>query len=479
MSTLQIIGTVASDEWRFLRRNKVAVFSMLVLMALVLISLLASYEHQRYVNIERAHYQSQVNHEFEAQPDRHPHRVAHFGHFLFRPLEPLAAFDAGIDTYTGHTLFLEAHRQNSANFGDIRQSSLLLRFGQLTPAFVLQILAPLLLIFVGHAVISRERQSGTLRLLFSQGIGGGTFLLGKLLALCGVAVLIFLPAGLALLWIMLDQQLAISLVAMLGAAYMAWLLIWVLVIVLISSLLAHSRDALLVLLAVWTVGVILLPRIVPDLVNRQLPLLTHFETNIAGERDLTALGDSHNPNDPYFAKFRQKVLAQYGVSRVEDLPVNYKGLLMAEGERMTTDLFNHYVQQARTQQQQQNAQVDRYGLLSPLLALRRLSMAATDSDLNRFNLFLQEGENYRYALVQRLNHIETEKISYADDMNEHKENRLDRHLWQQFPTFNFQASTAVQRIQHMVTPFGVLIIWLVLLVIFIKIAGIRLERSIK
>ncbi|MDT1823515.1 ABC transporter permease, partial [Acinetobacter baumannii] len=77
-------------------------------------------------------YQAEANQEFEAQPDRHPHRVVHYGHFLFSPLNPLAAFDPGIDGYTGNTLYLEGHRQNSANFGDVRQHSLLLRFGQLT-----------------------------------------------------------------------------------------------------------------------------------------------------------------------------------------------------------------------------------------------------------------------------------------------------------------------------------------------------------
>jgi ABC-2 type transport system permease protein len=53
-------------------------------------------------------------------------------------------------------MFLEGHRQNTANFGDVNQSSLLVRFGQLTPAFVLQTVAPLLLIFLGYGAIARR-----------------------------------------------------------------------------------------------------------------------------------------------------------------------------------------------------------------------------------------------------------------------------------------------------------------------------------
>ena len=97
--------------------------------------------------------------EFDAQPNRHPHRMVHYGHFAFRPLDPLAAFDPGIDAFAGSVIYLEGHRQNSANFADVRQSSLLLRFGQLTPAFVLQTLLPLLLIVLGAGIIARERET--------------------------------------------------------------------------------------------------------------------------------------------------------------------------------------------------------------------------------------------------------------------------------------------------------------------------------
>ncbi|MDT1893904.1 ABC transporter permease subunit, partial [Acinetobacter baumannii] len=85
-------------------------------------------------------------------------------------------------------------RQNSANFGDVRQHSLLLRFGQLTPAFVLQVLAPLLLVFFGHAGVARERESGTLRILLAQGVRSRQLVLGKFLALAGFAGLALAPA---------------------------------------------------------------------------------------------------------------------------------------------------------------------------------------------------------------------------------------------------------------------------------------------
>jgi len=277
----------------------------------------------------------------------------------------------------------------------VRQSSLLLRFGQLTPAFVLQVLAPLLLVFVGHACVARERESGTLRILLAQGVGGRHIVLGKLLALSGFAALALLPAWLALAWLAVSGQSAWMPVLLLGGSYSVWLLLWSLGVVLVSCLFPRGRDALLGLLALWAVLVILLPRWVPDLANMAVALPTRFETEILVERQYLELGDAHNPNDPKFAEFRDKVLQQYGVERVEDLPVNFKGLIAAEGERQSSELFNRYARASFERQAEQNLIVDRFQWLSPTLALRRLSMSAAGTDLNNYRRFLEQGEAYR------------------------------------------------------------------------------------
>jgi len=474
---MNAIPRIAREEWRCLARDKVAVFGLLLLTLLTLIAALTAYEHQRQTNAERAHYQAQANQEFEAQPDRHPHRVAHFGHFLFRPLNPLAAFDPGIDPYTGHTLFLEAHRQNSANFADVRQSSLLLRFGQLTPAFVLQVLAPLLLIFVGHASLARERESGTLRVLLAQGVPARQLLGGKLLALAGFALLTGLPAVLALLWLALSGQAEAAPVSIVLAGYAAWLGLWSLLVTLISAWSARGRDALLVLLAVWAVLVILLPRVVPDVANAALALPSRFETEINVERDYQALGDAHDPDDPAFNAFRAKVLAEYGVSRIEDLPVNFKGLVGMEGERQSSELFNRYAAANYDRQAQQNRLVDAVAWFSPTLALRRLSMAAAQTDFTHFRRFLEQGEQYRYEMVQGLNRLQAEALTYEQDGG--STTRIARSHWQAFPAFDYTPLAPAQTLRQSLPAAAALLLWLAVLAGLVWHAGGRLTRGIR
>jgi len=470
---------IAREEWRALARDRAAAAGLLLLTVLTLLAALNAYERQRNANLERAHYQAAANEAFEAQPDRHPHRMVHFGHFLFRPLNPLAAFDAGIDGYTGHTLFLEGHRQNSANFGDVRQASLLLRFGELTPAFVLQTLAPLLLVFVGHAGVARERESGTLRVLLAQGVRSRRLVLGKLLALAGFAVLALLPALLGLAWLAATGQAAWQPAALLAAGYAGWLAFWSLIVVAVSTLAARSRDALLALLAAWVFLVILLPRWVPDLAGTLVALPTRFEDNILVQRDYLALGDAHDPKDPKFAAFRDRLLRQYGVSRIEDLPVNYKGLVGIEGERQSTEVFKRYADAAFARQARQNALVDGFGWLSPVLALRRLSMAMSGTDLAAFQGFSERGEAYRYALVQGLNRLQAEELRYADDTNPDRENRVSRSHWHAFPAFQHAPPPLADTMRRAAPAGTILLLWLAVLAGAAWTVAGRLERSVR
>jgi ABC-2 type transport system permease protein len=455
---------IARDELRLLRRNRVAVIATLLLVLLTLVAVATSWAHQRGIADLRARYQHGAEHAFKAQPDRHPHRVVHYGTFIFRPLGPLAAFDPGVDAFTGSSMFLEGHRQNSANFGDVRQSSLLVRFGQLTPAFVLQVVAPLLLIFLGYGAVARERERGTLRLLMLQGVSRRALVGGKLLALGTVALLAGLPAMIGFV-AMAGRPGALALPMVVTAVgYMAYLAVWTVVILLVSALVRRSRDALLALVAIWAVTAVLLPRVVPDVASVAVPLRNRLQTDVAIARDLRRIGNSHDPADPHFAAFKQAVLDRYGVTRVEDLPVNYKGVVGMEGERLTSSLFARYTGESYAAQDRQIALVDAAGVLSPTIAVRALSMAAAGTDFAGHRRFLEQAEAYRYALVQRLNRMQAEDVSYADDTAEDpgadRRKRVSATNWSAMPDFSFTRASGADLARGALPGLAVILGWL-------------------
>jgi len=475
---MSILRLIARDELRLMARNRVAMIALVLLVLLTLVAVASSWAHQRSIAELRDRHAHAAETAFDAQPDRHPHRMVHYGTFIFRPLGPLAAFDPGVDAFTGNSMFLEGHRQNTANFGDVRQSSLLVRFGQLTPAFVLQVVTPLLLIFLGYGALARETEHGTLRLLMLQGASRGQVVLGKLLALGAVALLAGVPAMIGLIFIS-GQSGALALpMLMIALGYAAYLAFWAVLILLVSAAVRRSRDALLALVALWAVTVVLLPRVASDVASAAVPLTNRFQTDVAIARDLRTIGDSHNPDDPHFAAFKQSVLDRYGVSSVEDLPVNYQGVVAVEGERLTSSLFNRYAANSFAAQARQNGLVEAAALLSPAIALRSLSMAAAGTDFAGHRRFLEQAEAYRYVLVQRLNQLQADAVTYADDTasdaGADRRKRIAAGNWQAMPDFHFVAPDSTVLAAGALPGLAVVLGWLAAAALLLVLAARRL-----
>ncbi|HEV2612949.1 MAG TPA: DUF3526 domain-containing protein [Noviherbaspirillum sp.] len=473
---LSTVSWIAYEELRHIWRKRVAVTGVLLLVVLTLAATVVSMQHKQAIEAERVKFQSVADEHWNAQPDRHPHRVVHYGHFVFRPLEPLSFFDFGVDPFTGRAIYLEGHRQNSANFSDARQCSLLLRFGQLTPAFVLQTLVPLLIVFLAFGSVARERENGQIRLVLCQGVAGVPLLAGKIVGHSMAALLLSAPAliVLAVIGMVTDGAGVTSLMIILG--YSLYLFIWVIGSVLISAVVPRARDALLLLVGIWMATVILLPRVLPGIAAEKAVLPTRIETDVAIQTALGQIGDSHNPNDPYFSDFRKQVLARYGVSRVEDLPVNYGGLLLAEGERLTSELFDEYMQADFQTQDRQSAFINRFGIVSPVIALQRMSMALAGTSREHHEHFLVEAEKYRFALIQALNDLHATEVRYEND----RAQRVGKHHWQDLPRFNYIPPDRQQTIsEHAIPGLAILLLWLGVLTTAVLWIGKRIERLLK
>ncbi|WP_374586276.1 DUF3526 domain-containing protein [Pseudoduganella sp.] len=466
---------VAREEWRALRRSKVALAAGALLLVLTVAAVGVSLERAHSVEAQRQRLQHSADAQWNSQPDRHPHRVVHYGHYVFRPLTALAFFDFGVAPFTGSTLYLEGHRQNSANFSDAGQSSLLLRFGQLTPAFVLQVLAPLLLLFLAFGALARERERGQLRLMLAHGVSGAALVAGKMAAHGALALLLAAPALLALAAIAALQPGLGAAAAWLAVGYAAYLLLWSCAAVLVSALAPRARDALLLLVGLWALAVVLLPRVLPDMAAGMVPRPTRIEMEAAIHAELARIGDSHNPDDPYFKKFRESVLARYGVSKVEDLPVNYKGLVIEEGERLTSEQFLASMQRDFALQSAQGRVLQAAAWAVPVLALRGMSAALADTDRAAHERFLLAGEDYRYRLIQALNRLHAEKVKYHDD----RAQRISADYWRALPRYQ-HPHAPLERIltQHAWPALGILAGWLAAVMLAAAWAARRMERNI-
>ena len=458
------VNQVMRAELGYLRHSRLAAVAAVALVAIVIVSAFTSAAFVSSEAAERAHHQEEADTAFLSQPDRHPHRMVHYGHYVYRVPPPLAVVDSGVDAYTGTSIFLEGHRQNTATFAEVRETSSLTRFGLMTPAFSLQVLVPLLLIIAGYACVVRERRSGTLLQLLTHGATSREILLGKFSALGVLALMAFLPLALVAVFVVLQDGWLAPTTMLLG--YAAYLVLWTAFIVAVSVQAKTAGGALVLLLGAWLASVVAMPRIATEVATFAAPAPSHVETDLAVHAELRKLGDSHNASDPNFQSFRAQILAQYDVDTVEELPVNYRGLVAFEGEREMTDVLNAFAEEKMAVEQAQSEVAARFSLLSPTLALRRLSMIIAGTDLENHHRFLRAAEEHRFAFVQGLNKVHIEKLSYADDTNRNiDENSSDRarvsaENWAVLPEFDFRPPPAGDRFQRAMPSVIVLFLWL-------------------
>ncbi|MDC9527372.1 DUF3526 domain-containing protein [Pseudoalteromonas sp. Angola-30] len=470
---------VAKDEWRYWLRSKLAMTVLAIGLLLTLSSVVVTAITMHELSHTRNELQSNAEQSFAEQPDRHPHRMVHYGHYAFRTPTPLSTLDPGIDAYTGNSIFLEGHRQNSAMFAEQRQGTALTKLGSLTPAFIVQTLAPLLLILIGYSSISRERESQTLSYLLAQGTKGSTLIAGKGLALLCVVGLIIAPLAVSALFTLSAGESLLAVVSFI-VGYALYLSVWVLVVLLASSVFSINSGSFTALAFVWILLCIVMPRVASTSASTAVPSAGKIETDFAVRAELRKLGDGHNTNDPAFNQFKQSLLKKYNVNSIDELPVNFRGLVASESEAKQTKVLNQFAEQ-RMQSELKQTQVSRYfGWVSPMVAIRSLSMIVVGTSIETHHRFLRETEQLRFDFVQGLNKVHIEKLDYQVDMNRNanteatKKARVGSENWQILQNFTFDVDSADVRAQRSVPAFLQLILWIVVLVGGIKLVGKRL-----
>jgi ABC-2 type transport system permease protein len=424
---------------------------------------------------ERRTLQELVRRQWVEQPDRHPHRLAHYGSFAFRPPAPLGFFEPGIEPFAGTSVFLEAHRRNSMNFSEAAQSSELARFGTPSGAFVLQVLLPLLVFCLSFASVAGEREAGTWALAVSQGVPAQTLAAGKGLGILLVVALWLSPIfALALSGALLSGLLdtsadTLARVGLLASGYAVYLVACTALGVLVSLWHRRAQSALLTLLGLWVALWVVAPRLATQAAVRIHPAPSRAQVEIELSRALRSIGDSHDPNDPYFNELKRRTLAEHGAARVEDLPINYGGLVMREAERLTSAIHDDYHERLFEAHRAQDRLALRVGLYTPLLAIRAFSMGLAGTDAHHLADFQERAEAHRYAFIQALNALHTSEIRWQND----RAQRLDRSRWSAFPPFEYKAPPVAWALSR-VAPAGVAVLaWTAALLLVVALLSRR------
>lgn len=476
-----IAWRVAREEWRYWARSRLALIAAAFLALVLLATALATIDRIDAERETRMRLQHEAHSAFLAQPARHPHRMVHYGHYVFRTPAPLAAFDSGLDPIVGHSLFLEGHRQNTATFPVAGAATRLGTLQALTPALVYQIFAPLLLVILGFGAVARERESATFVPLLMQQVTAKILVFGKFVALAVAALVLSAPA-LAIGLAVSTQGESLAAVVAIAASCFIYLLGWCAIIVCVSTWCRSRHAALTVLTTLWIGLVWIIPALAVDVAARSAPLVGKIDADLQMLDEL-AVGDGHNAGDPAFARLRAELLARYGASRPEDLPVNLRGVVAEYAEEKLTRVLTAYADRQMNAELEQSIVARHSGWISPAIAFTSTSRTLAGTSLEDHHRFLREAEALRFAFVQALNRVHSEKVAYSDDISRSRDvdaerrTRVNPAAWQVLEEFRFQPTSIATRLE-IAAPSLLMLLWWVLLPLALTLwASRRLESS--
>ena len=458
--------TIAAQEWRYWSRTKLAAAVALLALILTGISVFATSNQISKERSTREALQVKAQETFRDQPARHPHRMVHYGHYVFRAPTALAALDPGVDPFTGTVMFLEGHRQNTATFSPNYDGAQAGPFSRLSPALVYQLLAPLVLIVIGFGVVSREREATTDRQLVTSGISPISIWLGKTLALMSVALLLLLPMAMGVAAFGKSWNIGGGFFSL----YLLYLLVWVLIITASSTWSNRSSVSLLLLLSVWLVLCVLLPRVIVSGANTAIANSSQIETDMDVLVALRELGDGHNANDPAFNRLKANLLNKYSVEKVEDLPINFRGAVAQAAEADLSEVLNEYAEKRMAKQLAQTQFVRSFEFISPFITVQSASMIAAGTDGKTHHRFLREAETVRFEFVQGLNKAHVHKLAYDDDINRSRDEkaslraRVSAENWRVLSDFSFNADPADIRLGRVSGSIAILSLWALIFV---------------
>jgi ABC-2 type transport system permease protein len=219
----------------------------------------------------------------------------------------------------------------------------------------------------------------------------------------------------------------------------------------VSAVASSSRMALVTLLAVWIVNGLVATRAFSDLAGFLHPTPSAVEFDAALQTDLADTKEV----DAKLASIRTGLFQKYGVSKLDDLPVNFRAISLQEAEEHGYTVFQKHFGDVFDRFEAQNAVYQWGGAVAPLLAVRSVSMGLAGTDFAHHRHFTVAAEDYRRTVIKYMN----------DDILVHPvkdgaEYVAGSELWTKVPPFQYEAPDASWALGHYGISMTLLAAWL-------------------
>jgi len=466
---LQII----KNEWRFLVRSHLFLgISIIFVCTLILSVFLGNYQTQKQKQSHR-NAKNHVRQQWEKIDQLNPHSAAHYGTYIFKPSNLLSSLDEGVNSVTGNVLRVEGHVQNEITYSEASQIQAISRFGKLKSSLLLQYIVPLLLIFLAFNSVSNEKQSGRLKLMVLQGAKPFQIILSKTVAvwLYGVSLLILVLVVYGTLNIHnLTSEILIRTILF----FISYILYYFIVsgfTVFFSARWHNATLALTSMMSIWILWTIFLPNILMSSAEKWHPLPSRYEFKSAMKEDRSKGLDGHNPTDNRALALKQRVLKEYGVDSLSQLPINFDGIRMQADEDYGNSVWDKHFGNNRKLLKKQKRSYQLGGILSPFISLQNTSMGFMGNDNLHHQEFLLQVESYRRVFIKMLN----DKQTYGGSKTGNWGWKEDNAFFRSVPDFKYTPTTISIVFSNYILDVILLVFWLVIVLILIILGAKKIQ----
>lgn len=450
---------IIKTEWLYYRRTPwLFGISIGFVLSLILSILLGNYQTQKQTKQYKS-AQNELRTQWESIDDMSPHGAAHYGTYVFKPTNLLSSLDEGVNSITGNVLRVEGHVQNEIVHSEASQMQSISKFGKLKSSLLLQYIIPILLIFMAFSSISNEKKSGRLKLLVLQGAQPFSLILGKTLSiwLYGIGLL-----GLTILAYSFFNLQGLTpdilgRTALFFVAYSLYYFIITALTVFISARWLNPTVALTSMLGIWIVWTIFLPNILMSSIEKWHPLPSRNDFKTAMKEDRSKGLDGHNPFDKRKKELEARVLKEYNVDSLSQLPINFDGILMQEDEEYGNKVWDKHFGDLRSVFAQQKQRYQLGGVVNPFISLQNASMGFSGNDNLHHQEFLAQVENYRRGFIKTLN----DKHAYGGSSSGDWRWKANNDFFKSVPDFRYRPIGLALVFSNYIMDLAILLGWTV------------------
>ncbi len=387
-------------------------------------------------------------------------------HRIFLPPHPLASLVGGVSNDIGRTTEVRGRGELNAQGSRYGEDPVFAVFRFLDLEFLFQVVLSLLAILLGYDAISGEKERGTLRLSFSNGVPRATYILGKLIgAFCALTIplLLALAVG-SLIYPIMGIPMSgadwtrLALIFLTGLLFVGAFLT---LSVMVSALTQRTSSSFLMLLVIWIASVLIIPRASVLIAGRMVDVPSVDEINSQKGRlamqlqaeDRTAMsqfkptgaamGDQFDP---------QAMMSQF--NRYMDSLADARNKKLSDfGGRLNEDRFNR--------QQIQQKLSFAFARLSPSASFTLAASALAGTDMTLKDEYYQQAMSYQsdYAKFMKektgFNPSGRMVVVIRDD-NQEKPKEIDPT---ELPSFTFQQPTLGELFGRSLFDMGLLAIF--------------------